>query len=127
MPARGLFRACAGEWAPQPAHAQTFSVLHDSTDSQGGIITQAPLLDRAGNLYDVAAYGGDGNNGYAFQLKNRHPGWIFNVLYKFQGGYDGSRPDSSPVFGPDGALYGATAQGGIGRCGNGESAACGTI
>jgi uncharacterized repeat protein (TIGR03803 family) len=116
------------------AQAQTFTVLHDFAGPDGGNPGQALMIDASGNLYGVAGDAGNyGSNcqpygcGTAFELKREHSGWIFNLLYTFLGGYDGLRPDSSLVFGPDGALYGSLAQGGIGRCGDSGSLTCGMI
>ena len=129
----GLF-ALAFAGIPR-AQAQTFTVLHSFTGgADGGTAGQALQMDRAGNLYGVAGDAGSYSNncqpygcGTAFKLTHAGSGWVFSTLYTFQGGYDGSRPDSQLVFGPDGALYGATAQGGIGRCGNSGTLPCGMI
>ncbi|MGA2371907.1 MAG: choice-of-anchor tandem repeat GloVer-containing protein [Candidatus Korobacteraceae bacterium] len=116
------------------APAQTFTVLHDFTGSDGGNPGRALLIDGSGNLYGVAGNAGNYDTncqpygcGTAFELKREQSGWIFNLLYTFLGGYDGLRPDSSLVFGPDGALYGSLAQGGVGRCGDSGSLTCGMI
>jgi uncharacterized repeat protein (TIGR03803 family) len=109
------------------AQAQRFTVLHTFSGPGDGALPGALMLDRSGNLYGVASQGGQGNNGTAFELKHQASGWVFNLLYEFQGGYDGLRPNSSLVFGPDGALYGATAQGGIGQCGDGGTLTCGMV
>ena len=87
-----------------------------------------------GKPYGVAQDGGNyGSNcqpygcGTAFKLTRSGSGWVFSLLYTFPGGYDGSRPDSQLVFGPDGALYGSTDQGGIGHCGDSGTLPCGMI
>ncbi|MGO9302550.1 MAG: hypothetical protein ACLP3R_02455 [Candidatus Korobacteraceae bacterium] len=41
---------------------------------------------------------------------------MFTPLYGFAGGSDGEYPIAGVVFGPDGNLYGTTAQGGIQDC-----------
>src|SRR5208283_5900999 len=38
--------------------------------------------------------------------------WIFNVLYGFPGGSSGAYPQAGLIFGPNGTLYGTTANGG---------------
>jgi len=114
--------------------AQTFTVLHTFNGTDGGVASTALQMDRAGNLYGVAGDGGNyGSNcqpygcGTAFKLTRSGSGWVFSLLYTFPGGYDGSRPDSQLVFGPDGALYGSTDQGGIGHCGDSGTLPCGMI
>jgi hypothetical protein len=51
--------------------------------------------------------------------------WKEKVLYSFQGIPDGSTPVGGVVFGPDGNLYGATAEGGANNCPG--IAQCGTV
>ena len=111
-------------------HAQTFTVIHSFRGSDGGG-PDGLLLDPAGDICGVADYGGSNSDacqpygcGTAFELKRTHSGWVFNLLYTFQGGYDGLRPDSAPVFGPDGALYGPLADGGEGNC---DQNTCGMV
>ncbi|MGB9257453.1 MAG: choice-of-anchor tandem repeat GloVer-containing protein, partial [Candidatus Korobacteraceae bacterium] len=45
-------------------------------------------------------------------LAHQGMGWILRPLYQFQGPPDGAAPVSRVIFGPDGALYGATVNGG---------------
>ena len=76
--------------------------------------------DVAGNLYGTTAEGGTGSAelcgegcGTVFELSPGSEGkWQEKVLYNFTGGVDGLSPQSSPVFGRDGALYGTTPEGG---------------
>ncbi len=103
-------------------HAQTFQVIH-SFGVQGGRNPSAGLtIDRGGNLYGTTNGGGAADAGTVFKLAPRESGWIFNTLYSFTGGSDGSQPDARVIFGPDGALYSTTSTGGIG-CESG----CGTV
>ena len=67
-------------------------------------------LDRAGNLYGTASFGGQYGHGAVYKLSYRG-GWIINPLYAFQGGEGGGNPQSRVVFGPDGSLYGTTVGG----------------
>ena len=70
------------------------------------------ISDKAGNLYGttVDEYGG---NGTVFKLRRKADGgWIKTVLYRFQGGADGSTPTAGLVFDALGNLYGTTGQGG---------------
>ena len=100
--------------APQPAQAQTFNVIYTFTGGQDGAFPYAGVtMDKAGNLYGTASYGGAGY-GTVYQLKHKGSGWIVNPVYSFTGGSDGSNPYARVIFGPNGALYGTTTQGGYG-------------
>jgi uncharacterized repeat protein (TIGR03803 family) len=92
--------------ATQTAQGQTFKVLHDFSGPDGDAPTGGLIMDNAGNLYGVAAFGGDDGFGTVFLLSNRGNGWVLNRLYSFTGGSDGSEPLAPLIFGPDGALYG---------------------
>ena len=57
--------------ATPAAHAQTFTVLHNFTNGQDGANPEAGLtMDKAGNLYGTAFYGGLGP-GTVFKLTTR--------------------------------------------------------
>jgi len=103
--------------AMMPAAASAgwnFTVLHTFTGgSDGGYPVAGVTLDKFGNLYGTAASGGTGY-GTAFELKNTAKGYAFEVLYSFAGGSDGAAPGARLMPGPDGRLYGTTAQGGGG-------------
>ena len=72
-------------------------------------------IDRAGNLYGTAAYGGQSGYGTVYKLSLRG-GWVLSPLYEFQGlSGDGAYPLARVVFGPDGSLYGTTVNGGGNR------------
>jgi len=91
-----------------PAQAQTFTVLHNFSGGADGKYPQTTLtLDRGGNLYGTTNRGGL-DYGTIFRLTNRGSGWLFNTLYTFRAGSDGSDPFTPLLFGPDGALYGTT-------------------
>ena len=101
--------------------AQTFTVLHNLSTSQGVNPVAGLSMDRAGNLYGTASGGGNfggtcGNFGCGtvFKLTRAGSGWILNVLHAFTGGADGAGPYARVVFGPNGILYGTTAAGGQG-------------
>jgi uncharacterized repeat protein (TIGR03803 family) len=103
------------------AQAQTFTVLHDFSGSDGAIPGGALTIDRAGNVYGTTAAGGEnetdcnGGCGTVFKLLRSGSGWVLNPLYRFRGYSegDGQAPLAGVIFGPDGSLYGATNGGGI--------------
>ena len=80
---------------------------------------QGMVFDQNGNLYGTTSRGGNaggcgGGCGVVFELSPpAQPGgaWKENLLYVFNGSYDGSGP-GEVVFGPNGSLYGSTAIGG---------------
>ena len=88
--------------------AQTLHVLFTNTYPPGGNLSGL-TLDAAGNLYGTI-YFGDPES--VFELKRDSPNWVFQSLYDFHYLNDGHTPYAPLVFGPDGALYGTTAQGG---------------
>jgi uncharacterized repeat protein (TIGR03803 family) len=107
--------------------AQTYSVLYRFTGAADGARPDVGVvMDSGGRLYGTAFAGGTGH-GTVFRLKQQGAGWIFAVLYTFTGGTDGGNPLSRVVFGPDGALYGSTAYGGIGTCSYQGETGCGTV
>jgi len=66
----------------QLAQAQTFTVLHQFTGGRDGANPAAGLtMDKAGNLYGTAAYGGggdcNGGCGTVFRLTRKGSGWVF--------------------------------------------------
>jgi uncharacterized repeat protein (TIGR03803 family) len=120
------------------AQAQTFQVLHTFTGGGDGALPVGGLtMDRAGNLYGATAAGGDdGNNcptggsangcGTVFKLVHESSGWVLNPLYIFHGYADGVFPSGRVIFGPDGALYGVTQEGGEANC-NAGFGTCGIV
>jgi uncharacterized repeat protein (TIGR03803 family) len=117
--------------AGSPLHAQTVTVLHSFSGGVDGDDPFAGLtMDRAGNLYGTAVYGGVRNNGCynscgtAFRLNRAGSGWLFTTLHEFVGGSDGSAPVAGVTVGPDGAVYGTTEAGGGGCTSN---YGCGTV
>jgi uncharacterized repeat protein (TIGR03803 family) len=102
------------------AQAQMFTILHNFTGGSDGSTPYAGLsMDRAGNLYGTAAYGGrrggdcgeNGNCGTVYTLKRKNSSWLFYTLYEFSGP-DGQNPQARVILGPDGNLYGTTTNGG---------------
>ncbi|HEY5047000.1 MAG TPA: choice-of-anchor tandem repeat GloVer-containing protein [Rhizomicrobium sp.] len=100
---------------------------------QGGNDGAAPITglvaDASGDIYGTTSMGGncDSNSsgcGVVFKIT---PGGTETVLYAFQGGSDGSEPDSVLKMDKAGILYGTTAYGGSStNCPNG-SQGCGTV
>jgi len=95
--------------------AQQLNQLAYFTGPNGNAPNGDLTLDAAGNVYGTTFYGGkygtDGP-GTVFKLTRKGSGWIFSSLYDFTGYNDGGTPWGGVIFGPDGALYGTTAEGG---------------
>jgi uncharacterized repeat protein (TIGR03803 family) len=104
--------------ATQPIQAQTFKVLYDFTGGADGAVPYDGLtIDRAGNLYGTAEYGGKqvpgclsyGSStgcGAVFKFSPVGSSWVLTPLYNFAGGTDYGNPTVGVTVGPDGALYG---------------------
>jgi uncharacterized repeat protein (TIGR03803 family) len=102
-----------------------FSVLYSFTGGADGCNPEGGLLRYGGNIYGVAAGGGDGcpgGCGTIFQLNKKG---ILTPLYSFTGGTDGADPGFGLVRDPAGNFYGVTSQGGYLACDNGQG--CGTV
>jgi len=119
--------------ATRPAQAQTLTVLHSFTGGQDGTGPQGLVaVDRAGNVFGTAPYGGSrsgvcgqqGGCGTVFRSNYKNGAWIFNPVHVFQGGNDGMTPIAGVTIGPDGAIYGTTLSGGGNGCGG---IGCGTV
>lgn len=94
--------------------AQTYTVLHSFASSEGSAPYAGVTMDRRGSLYGTTAFGGTYGGGVVYRLSRSGANWILNPLYSFRGQAenDGANPLARVVFGPDGALYGTTSQGG---------------
>ena len=106
--------------------AQTYTVLHTFTNAPDGSNPFAGLTtDSAGNLYGTTADGGFVGTafcqfgcGTVFKLTHSDSGWETTILYAFNAPpADGGVPASRVIFGPDGALYGTTYEGGANLAG----------
>ncbi len=94
------------------AAAQTFTVLHNFSGGGDGANPYAgPTLDVGGNLYGTTFYGGAGR-GVVFKLTFRNSAWVLTNLHSFGHDPDGALPTARVVFGPGGALFGTTLEGG---------------
>jgi uncharacterized repeat protein (TIGR03803 family) len=89
---------------------QTFTLLasfnlSDGSSAQGGLV-----IDSAGNIYGTTAAGGANSDGTVFRLSGTNHKTLTTLL-SFNGS-NGSFPAASLTIGPDGNLYGTTAEGG---------------
>jgi uncharacterized repeat protein (TIGR03803 family) len=93
------------------------TVLHSFTGGNDGGEPVAPLaVDKAGNVYGAASFGGVGTNGGAiFELSPSATGWTETILYNFIPG-SGSAVPGGVVFDAEGNLWGTVgiATGGFG-------------
>ena len=97
------------------AQAQTFSVIHTFTGGQDGGWPYAGLtIDNSGTLYGTTYRYGAHDAGVVYRLKLKGGNRIFNPIYTFTGGSDGGGPEGRVIVGPNGTLYGTTAEGGNG-------------
>ena len=130
-PAGGTFNYGTVFQLTPPAKANrswTYKVLHNFTGgSDGGYPLGGLVVGANGALYGTASYSGVANDsGTAFQLTppaGAGGAWTYSVIHTFAGGNDGATPASTPVFDPQGNLYGTTWGGGSAACYTG----CGTI
>jgi uncharacterized repeat protein (TIGR03803 family) len=102
-------------------------VLYAFTGGRDGANPTVGLTDIGGTLYGVTSAGGlancAGGCGTVFKLV---PGGI-QVIYRFQGGSDGSAPEAALV-GIGGTIYGTTSTGGTGGCSlSAPLPGCGTV
>lgn len=126
VPLAALAGAMLLTFATSQLKAQTVTILHTFTGGSDGAVPMAGLTpDAAENLYGTTYYGGsvagpcwESGCGVVFKMTHRSSGWTQTPIYKFRGGSDGTNPQARVIFGPDGALYGTTYDGGTGSCFN---------
>lgn len=101
---------------PAGATQATFSTIHKFTGSPDGQQPEGLVAGPAGVLYGTTTYGGPSNQGTVFQLTPpTSPGgkWTETLLHAFTGqDGDGANPFAPPTVGPNGNLYGTTANAG---------------
>lgn len=93
------------------------TVLHTFQGSGDGAAPAAGVsFDTAGNLYGTTSQGGTAGLGTVYELTPNSDGtWSEAVLYSFQGGSDGSSPNSAISLDAAGNLYGTAAGGTYGQ------------
>ncbi|MFZ0803928.1 MAG: choice-of-anchor tandem repeat GloVer-containing protein [Terriglobales bacterium] len=96
--------------AARPAQAQTYTVLHDFTAAPDGADPNPIIRDAHGNLYGATKYGGFvtcglGSCGTVFKIDRNGN---YSVLYRFEGGDNGTNPVAGLVRDAAGNLYGST-------------------
>jgi uncharacterized repeat protein (TIGR03803 family) len=93
-----------------PTQAQTYTVLHDFTDSPDGAVPNPIIQDGKGNFYGSTRFGGIADCdldtcGTVFKIDSAGNE---SILYDFQGGNNGVTPIGSLALDPKGNLWGVT-------------------
>ncbi len=91
------------------SHAQTFTVLHNFTNSPDGAQPFSSLLPSGNTLYGVAHQGGTNGSGIVFSVNTDGTG--YTILHDFSSDTNGGSPEGGLVQSGD-TLYGTTALGG---------------
>jgi uncharacterized repeat protein (TIGR03803 family) len=105
-------------WALTPIH-------QFSGGASGGNPNFPPVVGAGGVLYGTTIDGGIGGTVYSLTPPVAPATeWKFQVIYRFHGGLDGRYPEGNLVSDGNGALYGATVEGGGNGC---SRSGCGTI
>jgi uncharacterized repeat protein (TIGR03803 family) len=94
--------------------AQTFSVIHNFTGSDGGNPLNGLFLNSKGAMYGTTSTGGAYGSGVVFRVA---PKGAETLLYTFTGGADGGSPQSFLIEDTAGNLYGTTNSGGASGAG----------
>lgn len=116
------------ELSPSGGGTWTETVLYSfgAYPTDGDLPTSGVILDPAGNLYGVTAYGGRGQGGIVYELSPTGAGtWSEKILYAFDylSKTDGTGPIGNLAFDSAGSLYGTTLTGGSTTCPSG----CGIV
>lgn len=94
------------------------TVVHAFSGEDGAHPNGGLAVDATGNLYGTTTAGGAHDLGVVYKLARpatQSGTWVFTVLHDFAGP-DGAHPSAGPTFGPDGAIYGVTYDGGHVPC-----------
>ena len=91
------------------AQAQTFTMLHTFTGSDGANPQSTLIQDAAGNFYGTTFYDGKSGYGTVFKIS---PDRKVTVLYSFAGPPDAANPAGPLLRDKSGNLYGTTVWGG---------------
>jgi len=87
----------------------TLTVLYAFDTTHGCSAAGGLTLATDGDFYGATYAGGTYNQGTLFEIT---PSGVLSVLYNFAGANDGGDPNSPPIQGTDGNLYGTTYSGG---------------
>jgi uncharacterized repeat protein (TIGR03803 family) len=115
-----------GPWIATVLHTFMAAGQNDGANPQ-----DAPIFDKAGNLYGTTRLGGVASAGTVFRLSPpAAPGgpWTETILYSFTGGSDGAQPYAGLLLDKRGNLFGM-AYGGGGGVGGADcgTTGCGTV
>jgi uncharacterized repeat protein (TIGR03803 family) len=98
-----------GFFATTPAHAQTFSVIHNFTGGNDGGVPYNGFVANGGVFYGTTSTGGASGDGVIFKINSKG---TQTVLHSFSGGTDGANPWGQLIRAKSGVLYGTTTGGG---------------
>ncbi len=102
------------EMSPNGSGGWTERVLHSFRGDADGIDPQGVIFDTHGNLFGATTYGGNLNQGTAFELSpDGSGGYTEKVIHNFGHGDDGQTPISGFLMDSAGNFYGATYGGGL--------------
>jgi uncharacterized repeat protein (TIGR03803 family) len=117
----GLGAGIVFELTPLANEIWTEKILHNFNQhtGDGNGPSNSVTFDAAGNLYGATIGGGTHGRGTVFELSPTASGpWNETMLNNFSSqGEGGYFPNSGPIFGSDGNLYGIAASGGRGNQG----------
>lgn len=115
------FNTCGNVFrlAPPPTPCASFTcdwqqtVLHQFTGTPDGSYPSSRVIfDPAGNLYGTTVFGGQQNNGAAYELSRNGGGWTENTIYSFTANSQDLGvffPGGQLAIDPSGNLYGPAA------------------
>ena len=89
----------------------TETTLYSFTGGSDGSHLRGIIFDGEGNIYGIAAYGGNQNCGTVYKLTHSQSGWTESTVHSFQSNVDGCWPGPL-ILDKAGNLYGLTEQNG---------------